>query len=155
MLFRVAEEQDIPGMTAVRLAVVENRLSDPGWLTRQVWMDSLAGSGNACSWVCELDGRIAGFSCGRIGEADIWALFVDPEFEGRGIGSQLLALATEWLSENGVATIGLSTTERTRADAFYQRKGWRRGGLNAKGEVIFRWQDKPAGADAGLGQRKT
>ncbi|MGB0134136.1 N-acetyltransferase family protein [Dokdonella sp.] len=140
MRFRLAEEHDIPGMTEVRLAVVENRLSDPGWLTRQMWMDALAGSGNACSWVCELDGRILGFSTGRVRHADIWALFVDPRFEGQGIGSRLLELAVEWMNDQGVAIIELSTADRSRADVFYQRKGWRRGERNAKGEVVFQWQ---------------
>lgn len=155
MQFRVAEERDIPGMTVVRLAVTENRLSDPGWLTRQMWLDGLEASGNACTWVCEIDGRIVGFSCGRIREADIWALFVDPGFEGRGIGSELLDLATDWLAERSVAIIELSTTDRSRADAFYQRKGWQRGELNEKGEVIFRWQGSSPGLDPGFDQRET
>lgn len=143
--FRLAAESDIPGMTVVRLGVGENRLSDPGWLTRQMWLDALEGSGNACTWVCELDDRIVGFSTARVSEADIWALFVDPEFEGQGIGSRLLDLAIEWLAGKGVATVELSTTEHSRADAFYQRKGWRRGVLNAKGEVVFQWQENQPG----------
>lgn len=155
MQFRVANETDIPGMTAVRLAVLENRLSDPNWLTRQMWLDGLESSGNACTWVCEVDGRIVGFSAGRIREADIWALFVDPAFEGRRIGSRLLDLATDWLAGKGVATVVLSTADRSRADVFYQRKGWQRGELNAKGEVIFQWHGKLPGADSGIDQRKT
>lgn len=152
--FRLARENDIPGMTAVRLGVGENRLSDPAWLTRQLWLDALDGSGNACSWVCEVDGRIVGFSTGRIRESDIWALFVDPGFEGQGIGSRLLELATDWLAGQGVGTVVLSTTERSRADAFYQRKGWLRGVLNAKGEVDFQWLGKQPGMSP-VDQRKT
>jgi GNAT superfamily N-acetyltransferase len=134
----VANEQDIPGMVAVRFAVHENRLSDPGYLTPQMWLDGLETSGNANSWVGELDGTIVGFSIGRIREADIWALFVDPEFEGRGIGKHLLDLATQWLFAAGVEAVELSTTAHTRADDFYQRQGWERGELNAKGEVVYR-----------------
>ncbi len=138
MHFRIANELDIPAMTAVRLAVNENRLSNPGWLTREVWVDGLESSGRASTWVCENESRIVGFSVARIDECDIWALFVDPDFEGRGIGSQLLELATGWLAQNGVRTIELSTANETRADAFYQRKGWQRGEQNSKGEVVFR-----------------
>ena len=154
MRFRLAGESDIPGMTVVRLAVNENTLSDPTWLTRQMWLDALEESGNACTWVCEIDDRIVGFSCGRIKEADIWALFVDPGFEGQGIGTRLLDLATDWLNGKGVGTVELSTTDRSRADAFYQRKAWRRGVLNAKGEVVFQWQGKSSGADPGSDQRE-
>jgi GNAT superfamily N-acetyltransferase len=136
--YRVAGEQDIPGMVAVRFAVKENRLSDPGFLTPQMWLDGLRTSGNANSWVCELDGTIVGFSTARVREADIWALFVDPEFEGRGIGQRLLDLATQWLTSEGVKVIELSTAAQTRADGFYLQQGWERGELNARGEVVYR-----------------
>ena len=154
MKFRVAEERDIPGMTEVRLAVRENRLSDPAWLTRQMWLDALEQSGTACTWVCEVDGRIVGFSSGRLSERDIWALFVDPQFEGQGIGSRLLDLATGWMAEHGVAIIELSTADRSRADLFYQRKGWKRGELNAKSEVVYQWCGMP-GHESGMDQRKS
>lgn len=154
MRFRVAGEDDIPGMTAVRLAVRENRLSDPAWLTRQMWLDALEQSGTACTWVCEVDGCIIGFSSARIRERDIWALFVDPQFEGNGIGSRLLDLAIAWMARKGVEIIELSTADRSRADLFYQRKGWQRGQLNAKGEVVYQWQGKP-GRESGSDQRKT
>lgn len=143
--YRLAEECDIPGMTVVRLGVSENRLSDPNWLSRQLWLDALEGSGNACTWVCEVDDRIVGFSTGRISEADIWALFVDPAFEGQGIGARLLDLAVDWLAGKGVETVELSTSEHSRADAFYQHRGWRRGVLNAKGEVVFQWKKNSPG----------
>ena len=125
-------------MVAVRFAVQENRLSDPGYLTPQMWLDSLEASGNANSWVCALDGAIVGFSTARIREADIWALFVDPEFEGQGIGTCLLDLATRWLLAAGVEEIALRTTARTRADDFYLKRGWERGEPNARGEVAYR-----------------
>lgn len=125
-------------MTAIRLGVRENRLSDPGWLTQQLWLDGLVESGNANTWVCEMDARVVGFSIARIQEQDIWALFVDPAYEARGVGSRLLNLATDWLFENGVDEVHLNTSEDSRADVFYQNQGWRRGGLTAKNEVVFR-----------------
>ncbi len=143
MRYRIANESDIPGMTVVRLAVQENRLSDPAWLTQTMWLDALEQSGKACTWVCESEGRIVGFSSGRIDEQDIWALFVSPDFEGQGIGTRLLDLATEWLVGKGVHTVELSTSNQTRADGFYQYKGWQRGELNAKGEVVFRLHSEP------------
>jgi GNAT superfamily N-acetyltransferase len=147
--YRVAEERDIRDMIVVRLAVVENRLSDPGKLTPQMWLDALEQSGSACTWVCEVEGRIVGFSAARIRECDIWALFVAPEFEGRGIGSHLLDLATNWMIEKGVKTIVLGTDQRSRADSFYQAKGWQRGETKANGEVVYQWHcNNPAKARA-------
>ncbi len=138
MRLREADERDIPAMTAIRLGVRENRLSDPGWLTHQLWLNGLVASGNANTWVCELDAHIVGFSVARIQEQDIWALFIDPAYEARGVGGQLLDLATDWLFERGVEEIHLSTSVSSRADGFYQRQGWRRGELTAKGDVVYR-----------------
>ncbi|HMM66180.1 MAG TPA: GNAT family N-acetyltransferase [Dokdonella sp.] len=136
--YRIANEADIDAMSAIRLDVRENRLSDPAWLTRQMWIDALQASGNANTWVCESGSRIVGFSSGRIREADIWALFVDREYEGRGIGKALLGLAVDWLQAAGVDEIRLGTGTQTRADAFYARQGWQRGELASNGDVIYR-----------------
>ena len=43
----------------------------------------------------ELDGAIVGFSMARQPERDIFALFVLSQFEGRGIGTSLLAAAVQ------------------------------------------------------------
>lgn len=135
---RQAVDADIPAMHAIRMNVRENTLSDPSWLTPDVYRAHLHGSGVSNSWVCEQDGRILGFSVARQAQADIWALFVDPAHEGRGIGRRLIAAATDWLFAQGVDTVSLSTTPDTRADAFYRTNGWQRGELTDKGEVMFR-----------------
>ena len=137
---REATIDDIAAMHAIRLGVRENRLSDPGWLTHEVWSSCLAGCSPANTWVCEVDGRIVGFSVARIAEADIWALFVDPNAEGQGHGKRLLSVASDWLFTQGVVEIRLSTTVNTRADVFYQQQGWQRGEFTPKGEVVYRLQ---------------
>ncbi|HEY1135919.1 MAG TPA: ACT domain-containing protein [Xanthomonadaceae bacterium] len=135
---RAAVAADIPAMHAIRMDVRENTLSDPSWLTPEVYRAHLGGAGASNSWVCEHDGRILGFSVARQAQADIWALFVDPAYEGRGVGRRLVAAATEWLFAQGVDIVSLSTTPDTRADAFYRANGWQRGELTDKGEVMFR-----------------
>jgi GNAT superfamily N-acetyltransferase len=135
---REAVAADIPAMHAIRMDVRENTLSDPSWLTPEVYRAHLGDAGVSNSWVCERDGRILGFSVARRAQADIWALFVDPAHEGRGIGRRLIAAATDWLFAQGVDTVSLSTTPDTRADAFYRANGWQRGELTDKGEVMFR-----------------
>jgi GNAT superfamily N-acetyltransferase len=89
------------------------------------------------SWVCEVEGRVVGFSAAALRDASIWALFVLPEFEGRGIGKRLLALATDWLFAQGAPQIVLGTAAATRADAFYAKLGWRRGEMRDDLEVEF------------------
>lgn len=135
---REAVESDIPAMHAIRMDVRENILSDPSWLTPDVYRAHLGGAGASNSWVCERDGRILGFSVARHAKGDIWALFVDPAHEGLGIGRRLIAAATDWLFAQGVDIVSLSTTPDTRADAFYRVNGWQRGELTDKGEVMFR-----------------
>ena len=135
---REATHADIAPMHRIRLDVRENRLSDPSWLTPQVYARYLADADAGNTWVAEVDGAIAGFSVGRVAEADIWALFVDPAHEGRGIGRALLEVATRWLFARGVAAIALTTTPATRADRFYATAGWQRGDIDGKGEVTYR-----------------
>ena len=135
---REAIFEDIAAMHAIRIGVRENKLSDPSWLTHEVWSSCLAGRSPANTWVSEADGKVVGFSVARIAEADIWALFVDPVAEGRSHGKNLLRVASDWLFAQGVIEIRLSTTVDTRADAFYRQQGWQRGELTPKGEVVYR-----------------
>ena len=135
---REATSGDIAAMHAIRLAVRENRLSDPAWLTAEVYLACLADSGAANTWVCETTLGIVGFASARRAQQDIWALFVDPLQEGCGIGGLLLDAATGWLFAHGVEAVQLGTTPGTRADEFYRRKGWQRGETTEKNEMIYR-----------------
>jgi GNAT superfamily N-acetyltransferase len=88
-------------------------------------------------WLCEVEGVAVGFSVASLGDASIWALFVRPEYEGRGVGTRLLQLATDWLFRMGASRINLSTDAHTRADRFYERQGWKRGEIKPDGEVNY------------------
>jgi ribosomal protein S18 acetylase RimI-like enzyme len=69
------------------------------------------------------DGVIQGFAAGDPRDGSIFALFVDPAHEGRGIGRALLALACGTLRAAGFATATLSTEPGTRAERFYRTNG--------------------------------
>ena len=128
--FRRATADDIPAMSAIRLAVTENVLSDPSRVTEQMYRDYLDLLGRG--WVAECDGAIAGFSYADKEQASIWALFMAQQYEGQGIAKRLLQLAAGWLFEQGSECVHLTTTAGTRADAFYARQGWTREALNER-----------------------
>ncbi len=136
MIFREATIGDIPALSEIRLSVRQNVLSDPRKVTPEMYADYLGVSGKG--WLCEIDGQVVGFSVASLGDASIWALFVKPGYEGRGIGTRLLKLATGWLFDMGASSICLSTEAGTRADRVYEGQGWRRGEIKPGGEVGYR-----------------
>jgi GNAT superfamily N-acetyltransferase len=68
---------------------------------------------------------------------DVFALFVLPEFEGRGIGASLLKLAVAWLRQQSGQPIRLTTERCTRAYSLYLLWGWREVGELDDGDPIL------------------
>jgi len=132
---RQALPGDAAALNALRLRVRENILSRPGWLTEQRTVHAISVTGRG--WLWEQDGRALGFSVADARARNIWALFVEPGFEGRGIGRALLAVAVRWLWDQGDQPIWLSTEPGTRAERFYRAAGWQETGRTAGGELRF------------------
>jgi len=130
MNIRQATLLDIPAMSAIRLSVKENTLSDPSRVTEQMYRDYLELLGRG--WVAEVDGAVVGFSYADKADASIWALFVSQDHEGRGIAKRLLQVAVDWLFALGHESVHLSTSKDTRADRFYTGQGWTRSVLNER-----------------------
>lgn len=121
-------------MHRVRASVRENRLSDPARVQPHHTKAMLrAGRG----WVCEVDGVVVGFAVADLHAASVWALFVDPAYERRGIGRRLHDAMVQWLFASGVERITLTTDPDTRAEHFYQAAGWQAAGREANGEVRY------------------
>ena len=99
MAFREATLQDIPQIQIVRHAVKENVLSDPGLVTDEDCANYLTNRGKG--WVCESNGKIVGFAIADLVDDNIWALFVDPHFEGQGIGRKLHEIMLDWYFSQG------------------------------------------------------
>ena len=79
------------------------------------------------SEVAEIDGQLAGFVNfeNREGVAHVSYLFVDPGFQGRGIGREMLTRAVGAATRAGFSNATLLTaTANSRARAFYEREGW-------------------------------
>jgi len=133
-LVRTATVDDIADVMALRLSVHENRLSDPGQVTAA---DCLAYVDRGHLWVWEEDQEILGFSASTCETGWIWALFVRPGHQGRGIGRALFATACDALIGAGCRTLHLSTDPDTRAARFYRAAGWRQAGRTPEGELTF------------------
>jgi GNAT superfamily N-acetyltransferase len=132
---RRATEADLTRIFEIRNAVKENRLSDPSRVTRADCLWYIEGPG---MWVWQDGNDICGFSASDTRDGSIWALFVDPEREGRGIGRALLARAVQVLRDAGFTVAILSTDPGTRAARFYREAGWNPDGYTDKGELRFR-----------------
>lgn len=111
-------------MSRIRLSVTENVLSDPTRVTRQMYEDFLEKSGRG--WVAVEKGKVVAFCYADKENASIWALFVCPGHEGRGLAGSLLKTAADWLFDLGHDRVQLSTGANTRADRFYASQGWLR-----------------------------
>jgi GNAT superfamily N-acetyltransferase len=135
MNFREALLTDIPQMMEVRQAVKENPLSNPALITTPDYENYLSERGKG--WVCEMDGKVAGFAIGDLVKNNVWALFVEPAYEGQGIGRELLILLLDWYYSKTTDTIWLSTAPNTRAANFYRSFGWKEAGLLPNGELKF------------------
>lgn len=135
---RRATPDDIAHLHRIRIAVRENRLSDPGRITAEAYRLALGELG--CGWVSLDNNEIVGFAIAyRSGE--IWALFVDPQHEGRGHGRRLHTEMMAWLAVQGPACAELCTSVGTRAHAFYVRLGWQECGLKAgSDEIKLQWR---------------
>lgn len=142
MIFREAQLADIPGMQRVRNSVLENKLSNPALISYEDYENFISVRGNG--WICEEEGIIIGFSVADLTQNNVWALFVSPGAEGRGIGRELLRLLLQWYFIETRTNIWLSTAPQTRAEQFYRKAGWKEVGMQGneiKFEMTFKQWD--------------
>lgn len=136
IIVKAAARDDIPAMHDIRRRVRENALSDDSALGHDDYLPYVGDKGE--TWIAVSDEKIAGFATLDHHHASIWALFVAPEFESRGVGKALLNQLVERARAFGFASVQLTTTPGTRAEKFYCRQGWCPTGSAPNGEVILR-----------------
>jgi GNAT superfamily N-acetyltransferase len=132
---REATIGDIPAMHVVRMAVKENALNNPDLVKLQDYEEFLFKRGKG--WVCEKDNQVIGFAIVDLLEHNIWALFLQPDQEKKGLGKQLHDQMMDWYFEQTGNPIWLSTSPGTRAESFYKKAGWKQNGFQKNGEVRF------------------
>lgn len=133
-MIRQAGPGDIDRLIEIRGAVQENLLRDPASVTRADYEWFVA---RGLVWLAIKEGRIAGFSAGDPRDGTIWALFVDPSCEGRGLGARLLEMACADLVAAGFTSATLFTDPGTKAARLYRKLRWREEGMTEEGEMKF------------------
>ena len=135
MTFREITNSDIEQILVIRHSVHENKLADPASITAADCEAFLNAGG--IGWGSEVDGQLVGFCMIDLANHNVWALFIRPEYEGRGIGKQLHRLMLDWYFSMTKETLWLGTDPRTRAEQFYRKLGWEAVGMRPNGEIKF------------------
>lgn len=122
---RLALPSDIKGIFDVRTSVKENHLSREEMERRGVTEGVVTNmiEKSRCAWVAEEDGKVTGFSMILPDEACLFAAFVLPKYEGRGLGRILVGLAEQEIFKHHEVA-WLETDKNSRAAGFYRRLGW-------------------------------
>lgn len=122
---RPAETADVAGIFNVRTSVNENTLSVAELADMGITPESVAAmiAAELCAWVAVESETIVGFSMIDQQEGSLFAAFVLPSHEGRGVGRSLVNEAEKQLFAQHAAC-WLETGSATRAAGFYRRLGW-------------------------------
>ena len=131
--FREAGIDDVAGLHAVRISVKENILNNPALASESDYINYLTNRGKG--WLCEIESDIIAFAIIDTERNNIWALFVRPECEKKGVGKRLHNIMLDWFFDQSEKNIWLGTAPGTRAEKFYKLCGWKEVGLRDNGEI--------------------
>lgn len=138
MILRPATKADIPMLFEIRLAVRENAMTADALAANGVTPAAVAEmlATTAAGWIADAD---AGFAIADAEDGNLFALFIRPGQEGRGLGRALLRRAEAWLASQGWREAWLLTgaDRALRAQRFYRAAGWRVAGGAPSGEQRF------------------
>ncbi len=132
-MIRKAARADIPRIMEIRAGVRENTLRDPSRVTME---DVCWFVDNPGIFVWVEDTKVVGFSAADPRNGNIFALFVEEAYEGRGIARALFERACNVLDEAGCPRMWLTTWPGTRAERFYRKAGWQVTGSH-DGNLVF------------------
>lgn len=124
---RLATPADVEVLFDIRTSVVQNHLSREQLAALGITAATLADAMRhaPCCWIAQVHGAPAGFAMVDVDDGEVFALFIRPTFEGRGLGQALLDSAEACLFQTH-EVIGLTTDggAAIRANGFYIHQGW-------------------------------
>ena len=129
MIYREQTPADVPMAFLIRAAARENPMpliSGLKFLGITVEGETRKLATTHKGFVCEDNGLVIGFVIADGSTGELWVLSVWPEYEGKGIGRQLMTLAQDWLFSKGWDKLWLTTgVKPSRALTLYQKLGWK------------------------------
>lgn len=139
---RNATPEDVESIFNVRCAVKENHLSRAELSELGITPSAVTGmitGGDYTVPVALVAEKIVGFAMAQISEGYLFALFVHPGHEGKGVGRELMKVVEKELAERGVKELWLATGSEPelRAHGFYRHLGWQESGLMEDGQLKF------------------
>ena len=127
--YRLIEVPDIPVLFQVGVATLyyENgprELTEMGITAASVEQQLVSGTHQG--WLAEVNNVVVGFAMGNKTKGEMWVIAVLSEFEGCGIGRELITRVERWLFSLGWESIWLTTylDLNFRAVGFYKSLGW-------------------------------
>ncbi len=122
---RLAQPSDVEGIFRVRTSVNENVLTMEQMAEMGITEASVTEmiQRAPCAWVACEGEQIMGFSMIDADAGSLFAAFVLPSQEGRGIGKKLVQAAEATLFSRH-AHAWLETAKASRAAGFYRHMGW-------------------------------
>ncbi len=144
---RAAGPSDVPVLFDVCLSVTENAMTLEELAGVGVTLESVRAAleADARAWLAEVNGEPAAFAMADNGEGCVFAMFVRPGFEGRGLGRALMAEAERCLfRDHGTIWLNTGADADIRAHGFCRRLGWRMAGSAGDGELRY---EKTAGCE--------
>ncbi|UHS62843.1 GNAT family N-acetyltransferase [Agrobacterium vaccinii] len=122
---RLAQQSDVSALFDVRTSVRENHISFERLAKMGVTETSISEmiAASHCAWVATIGGKVVGFSMIDISDASLFAAFILPSHEDKGLGKKLVLAAEEELFKHH-AEIWLETDRDSRAAGFYRHLGW-------------------------------
>jgi len=131
---------DIPALFHVRPRTRENALTIEELGVLGITPESVATwlAGSTRGWLCETPTNdVVGFCMADRSTGELLVIALLPEYEGRGIGAELMQRAENWLAQSGCSMAWLTTDldPDLRAYGFYRHRGW----VNWKVDQELRW----------------
>ncbi len=99
------------------------------------WQEHIATDTDRKFWVAKDGDRVVGYCVARVASQDrpgrLQAIYLLPEFQGKGIGKLLMQTAIDWLGRSVDITLDVATYN-TAAIGFYEKLGFVKTGIESE-----------------------